>query len=84
MEDYMEDNFISFNKRGNLWADITPIDEFSNQVNILQVDYSDKLREINDYFRAILLKNEISLRAYELTKEVIEVNEYYYFKLFIS
>ncbi len=80
----MEDNFISFNKRGNLWADITPIDEFSNQVNILQVDYSDKLREINDYFRAILLKNEISLRAYELTKEVIEVNEYYYFKLFIS
>merc|ERR1711957_136562 len=32
----------------------------------------DKLRQINDYFRAILAKNEISQRAFELTNEVLK------------
>lgn len=71
-EDFM-DEYIPFENRGDLWKDITPIDEFSNEVNVLQIDYSDKLREINDYFRAILAKNEISQRAFELTNEVLKV-----------
>lgn len=79
MEDY--EDYIPFEERGNgnLWKDIIPIDEFSNEVNILKIDYSDKLREINDYFRAILSKGEISKRAYDLTNEVIEVKQKKFF-----
>ncbi len=68
-----EDIFISFKNRDDLWKDITPIDEFSKEVNVLKIDYNDEIKEINDYFRAILKKNEISQRAFYLTTELLEV-----------
>jgi len=73
----MEDDapkFIPFKKRGDTWLDIQPVPQFSDNVEILKIDYSDSLREINDYFRAILQKNEISKRAYDLTTELIMVS----------
>jgi hypothetical protein len=73
MEKTKENKFIPFKERGSLWEDIEPIPQFSDQVEILKINYSDKLRQINDYFRAILHKNEISIRAYNLTTELIEV-----------
>jgi pyocin large subunit-like protein len=68
-----QEKYISFKNRGDLWKDITPLDEFSNEVNILKIDYTEELKEINDYFRAILKKNEISQRAFDLTTELLEV-----------
>ena len=68
-----KNKFIPFKERGNLWADVEPIPQFSDQVEILKIDYSEKLRQINDFFRAILHKNEISMRAFDLTTELIEV-----------
>lgn len=65
--------FISFKKRGDLWKDVEPVPQFTKNVEILKIDYSEKFREINDYFRAILHKNEISVRAYNLTTELIMV-----------
>lgn len=65
--------FIPFKKRGDIWTDVEPIPQFSDEVEILKIDYDPNTREINDYFRAILQKNEISMRAYDLTKEVIMV-----------
>jgi hypothetical protein len=67
------EEFIQFKNRGTLWADIEPIPQFSDSVEILKIEYDDKTREINDYFRAILHKNEISKRAYNLTTELIMV-----------
>ncbi len=69
-----EEGFIHFSNRGDLWKDIIPINEFSKEVNILKIDYDDEIKEINDYFRAILQKNEISQRAFDLSTELLEVN----------
>ena len=68
-----EEEFIHFKDRNDLWNDIIPIDEFSSEVNLMKIDYKDFIKEINDYFRAILKKNEISKRAFDLTSELIEV-----------
>jgi len=70
---YDDEQFVHFKDRGEIWNDIIPIDEFSKEVNILKIEYSEELKEINDYFRAILKKNEISQRAYDLTTELLEV-----------
>ena len=65
--------FIPFSKRGDIWSDVCPIPQFSDKVEILKIDYSQEADEINSYFRAILHKNEISKRAFDLTTEVINV-----------
>ena len=64
-------SFISFKDRGDLWKDITPVPQFSPNVEILKIQYKPEYIELMDYFRAIILKNELSQRAYELTTEVI-------------
>lgn len=66
--------FIRFKDRSGKWSDIEPLPQFSEDVEILKIDYDPATKELNDYFRAILHKNEISERAYELTKEVITVS----------
>jgi hypothetical protein len=73
MEEDSTPKYIPFKERGELWQDIEPIPQFTDKVEILKISYSDRLREINDYFRAILQKNEISIRAYDLTTELIMV-----------
>lgn len=77
MSDSEDELFIPFKKRGNLWNDIEPVPQFSDDVEILKIQYEDKYKETNDYFRAILQKNEISMRAYHLTTEVITVRIYF-------
>lgn len=65
--------FIHFKDRGDKWKDVTPVPQFSDDVEILRINYDAEYREVNDYFRAIMLTNEISTRAYELTTEIILV-----------
>lgn len=76
METESSQKYIPFRERGDLWSDIEPVPQFTDNVEILKINYSDRLREINDYFRAILNKNEISIRAYDLTTELIMVRLY--------
>jgi hypothetical protein len=73
MEEECTQKYIPFGERGDLWKDIEPVPQFTDNVEILKINYSDRLREINDYFRAILNNNEISIRAYDLTTELIMV-----------
>ena len=56
------------------FKDVEPIPEFSDKVEILQIQYSYEYRTIMDYFRGILTKNEISVRAYNLTTILLERN----------
>jgi hypothetical protein len=74
MENNSKPQFIPFKQRDGLWDDIEPVPQFSDKVEVLKINYKDRLREINDYFRAILHKNEISFRAYDLTTELIMVS----------
>jgi hypothetical protein len=67
------ETFIPFEERGQLWKDIKPVPQFSDNVEILKIDYNREADELNSYFRAILQKGEISKRAYDLTTEIINV-----------
>ena len=50
---------------------LEPIPQFSDKINILQIDYNQKEVEIMNIFRAIILSKKISLKVYELTSIVI-------------
>ena len=64
-------SFISFKDRGDLWNDITPVPQFSPNVEILKIQYKTEYIELMDYFRANIFKNELSQRAYDLTTEIL-------------
>ena len=50
---------------------ITPVPQFSENVKILQIKYSEQDKKIMNIFRAVLLSKEISLRVYDLTSLVL-------------
>ena len=52
---------------------ITPVPQFSEKVQILQIKYTKEDRKIMDIFRAVLLSKEISYRVYDLTSAIISL-----------
>eukprot|EP01112_Ceratiomyxa_fruticulosa_P011481 TRINITY_DN3113_c0_g1_i1.p1 TRINITY_DN3113_c0_g1~~TRINITY_DN3113_c0_g1_i1.p1 ORF type:complete len:325 (-),score=72.70 TRINITY_DN3113_c0_g1_i1:223-1197(-) len=56
------------------WADITPVPQNDGPNPICPIAYSPQYVEIMNYFRAILAKDELSLRALALTEDVIAVS----------
>jgi len=62
------------NSENSLFNDITPIEQFSDKIDILKLDDNSKSNQIMNYFRAILVKHEISERVYDFTEEVIKIN----------
>ena len=73
MEENNKTTFVPFLERGDIWKDLKPIPQFTENFEILKISYDKNFQEINDYFRAILHNNEISIRAYHLTTELIVV-----------
>ena len=64
-------DYIPFSERPK-WQDITPIDQYEGgPAPIAPIPYPKEYIEVLGYFRAILAKEEISVRALELTEEVI-------------
>ena len=67
--------YTPFKQRGNTWSDIEPIEQYEGGVApIAPIPYPQDYKEVLGYFRAILNKNEISKRAFDLTEEVIKLN----------
>jgi len=56
------------------WGDVKPVPQDDGPNPICPIAYSPQYNEIMSYFRAILQKNELSLRALALTADVIAVN----------
>lgn len=54
------------------FKDVEPVPQFSDKVEILQIQFPEEYRTLMDYFRGILAKDEISVRAYHLTTVVLE------------
>ena len=56
----------------NQFDDISPVQQFSDQVQILIIKYSKNDRKLLDIFRGVLVSKEISVRVYNLTTLVIK------------
>ncbi|KAJ2613684.1 CAAX geranylgeranyltransferase alpha subunit [Coemansia sp. RSA 1365] len=60
------------------WRDVTPIPQDDGKHPICPIAYTDDYREMMDYLRAVMAKEEISERALALTGRVIQANPGHY------
>lgn len=56
------------------WSDVVPLSQDDGPHPIVAIAYSDKFRDMYDYFRAILKSGEKSERALALTEDCIRLN----------
>ena len=56
------------------YADVKPVPQDDGPNPIVPISYTDEFRETMDYFRAIYVTDERSLRALQLTTEAIKLN----------
>ena len=73
MSSSSESDYIPYSQRDE-WKDVIPIEQIDGPNAPCQIAYTDEFKDVMNYFRAIVAKNEISERALALTEDAIDQN----------